>query len=58
MSNVPGQPNYSYNLNNPGTMNDALNPKTATTDPGTANAGDSRLLRADNRGVCLLCHNV
>ena len=59
MSNVLGQPNYSYNLNNPGTLNPLdPNPKTSTTNPGTATAGDSRLLRADNRGVCLLCHNV
>jgi predicted CXXCH cytochrome family protein len=43
---------YSSNLNNPGDS------KTATTDKGTAVAGDSRLLRADNRGICLLCHNM
>jgi predicted CXXCH cytochrome family protein len=43
---------YSANLNNPGDS------KTATTDKGTAVAGDSRLLRADNRGICLLCHNM
>jgi len=43
---------YTSVLNNPG------DPKTATTDKGSAQLGDSRLLRADNRGVCLLCHNV
>lgn len=27
-------------------------------DGSTAPAGDSRLLRVDNRGICLMCHNV
>jgi len=43
---------YSSALNNPGEQ------KTDPLNKGTATTGDSRLLRADNRGICLLCHNM
>lgn len=40
------------------TMAGVLSPKPKTTSPaGVPPAGDSALLRADNRGVCERCHN-
>jgi hypothetical protein len=42
---------FSMNLNNPGDS-------SANNNSGSADPGDSRLLRVNNRGVCLLCHNT